>query len=172
MSQGLRCIPPRPLFWQKRSGTYRGEEARGHGETTGTPLLNVRAVSRTVVEVVTRAAGSYALRTGRGANVQFEVAPSPSVVADEGPWEVRFPKGCGAPGRAIFSESVPRTKQLEPGIRHFSGTVDYYRSFDLPTRLVEPDYMLSRARCQKGSVSAYLTRMVRALVNGSTGWSR
>jgi hypothetical protein len=47
----------------------------------------------------------------------------------EGAWEVFFPEGWGAPERAIFPELVSWTKSDNDGIKYFSGTATYKKSF-------------------------------------------
>jgi hypothetical protein len=47
----------------------------------------------------------------------------------EGAWELFFPEGWGAPKRIIFPELVSWTKCNDEGIRYFSGTAIYKKSF-------------------------------------------
>jgi len=47
----------------------------------------------------------------------------------EGPWEVFFPEGWGAPEKTIFSELISWTQSDDPGIKYFSGTARYEKSF-------------------------------------------
>ena len=76
--------------------------------------------------------------------VVFPSAPTPglkpeprfkavSELALEGPWEVRFQKNRGAPAKATFERLVSWTERPEEGIRYFSGTAMYGKSFDWKT---------------------------------------
>lgn len=50
----------------------------------------------------------------------------------EGPWEVEFPPGWGAPQRVILQELISWTEHPEPGIRYFSGMATYRGTFHKP----------------------------------------
>ncbi len=50
----------------------------------------------------------------------------------EGPWEIRFQQGRGAPAMAQFGRLISWPEHTDAGIRYFSGTATYSRSFDLP----------------------------------------
>lgn len=52
-----------------------------------------------------------------------------------GPWEVQFQAQRGAPAQSRFDRLMSWTERAEPGIRYFSGTATYSRTFDLPKRL-------------------------------------
>ena len=47
----------------------------------------------------------------------------------KGPWEVFFPEGWGAPEKTIFPELISWTQSDDPGIKYFSGTARYEKSF-------------------------------------------
>ncbi len=49
-----------------------------------------------------------------------------------GPWEVQFQAQRGAPTQSRFDRLMSWTERTEPGIRYFSGTATYSRTFDLP----------------------------------------
>jgi len=48
-----------------------------------------------------------------------------------GPWQVKFDTKWGGPAEAMFDELVSWTKRDEPGIKYYSGTATYSKSFDL-----------------------------------------
>jgi hypothetical protein len=50
----------------------------------------------------------------------------------DGPWQVAFEAGRGAPAKATFSALTPLNEHSEAGIRYFSGTATYTNSFSLP----------------------------------------
>jgi len=52
-----------------------------------------------------------------------------------GPWTVRFDPRWGGPASALFPELTSWTKRPEPGIKFYSGTATYEKSFDCPESL-------------------------------------
>jgi hypothetical protein len=48
-----------------------------------------------------------------------------------GPWEVRFPPKRGAPESCTFEKLVSWTEMPDEGIKYFSGTATYLKSFDV-----------------------------------------
>ncbi len=50
-----------------------------------------------------------------------------------GPWDVRLTPGWGAPGQVTFPKLESWTQASDPGIRNYSGTATYTKSFDFPT---------------------------------------
>jgi hypothetical protein len=58
-----------------------------------------------------------------------------SVMELPGPWSVEFDPAWGGPRTAVFSELDSWTRHAEPGIRHYSGTAVYRKSFDLPASI-------------------------------------
>ena len=52
-----------------------------------------------------------------------------------GPWTVQFDPKWGGPESAAFDQLVSWTERPEPGIKYFSGTAVYRKSFDLPEAL-------------------------------------
>ena len=55
-----------------------------------------------------------------------------ATIAIDGPWEVEFPQGRGAPRQATFPTLKSWTEADAPGIRHFSGIATYRTRFDCP----------------------------------------
>ncbi len=56
----------------------------------------------------------------------------------DGPWEISFQPGRGAPDRVTFPALEDWITRLEPGIRYFSGIATYRKDFDLPPGLANP----------------------------------
>jgi hypothetical protein len=61
-----------------------------------------------------------------------ELAPG---VELKGPWTVRFDPIWGGPESVVFEKLDDWTRQPEDGIRFYSGTATYSRTFDLPPTL-------------------------------------
>ena len=76
--------------------------------------------------------GSYVLKTADGrAHVQ-DVAALPEPMLIGGPWDVSFTPGCGAPESVTFDRLEDWTRRPEEGVRHYSGTATYRKTFELP----------------------------------------
>jgi hypothetical protein len=58
-------------------------------------------------------------------------APSTGRLALDGPWDVSFMPGRGAPAKAVFDSLIGWHKHTDTGIRHFSGTATYRKAFDV-----------------------------------------
>ena len=52
-----------------------------------------------------------------------------------GPWTVQFDPKWGGPASVVFEQLVNWTQRPEEGIRHYSGTATYRRTFDVPEAL-------------------------------------
>jgi len=57
--------------------------------------------------------------------------PSTGQQALDGAWEVSFMTGRGAPAKAVFDSLIGWDKHPDTGIRHFSGTATYHKSFEV-----------------------------------------
>jgi hypothetical protein len=68
--------------------------------------------------------------------------PTRSIVADlEGPWQLTFQSGRGAPSSAVLPQLASWTTNTDAGIRYFSGTAVYHRN--LPIR---PEWLATGSR--------------------------
>ena len=76
-----------------------------------------------------------------------------------GPWDVRFPPGRGAPDHVRLDRLVSWADSTEDGVRHFSGTAVYTRTFT-----VDPDAVAAGRRTflDLGDVQV----MARVTLNG------
>jgi hypothetical protein len=69
----------------------------------------------------------------------FAAAESPEPLLLDGPWQVAFPEGRGAPRTTTFAKLHSWTESDDQGIRLFSGSATYRKSFDLPESLAKRD---------------------------------
>jgi len=79
-------------------------------------------------------------RRQAGAGSPTQAANFPKMKGQEqiaGPWEVSFDPKWGGPARAVFEKLDDWTKRPEPGIRYYSGTATYRKTFDLPKTIGE-----------------------------------
>jgi len=61
---------------------------------------------------------------------EFEADGDP--LALQGPWQVRFQPGRGAPEEVVFDELIDWTKHSDEGVRYFSGSAVYRKSVEIP----------------------------------------
>jgi hypothetical protein len=59
---------------------------------------------------------------------------SAGALALDGSWQVMFPQGWGAPVSARFDHLTPWNENSQNGIRYFSGTATYHRTFELDAK--------------------------------------
>ncbi len=74
--------------------------------------------------------GRYSLRLASGRESQFQIPPLGPPVTLDGPWNVRFPAGLGAPREITLPRLVSLHRHEDPGVRHFSGTAAYSTTFE------------------------------------------
>ena len=71
-------------------------------------------------------AGAFEVKKEAGFEQIDNTQPAVTV---EGPWQLRFPKGWGAPESATFPKLISWTESDQKGIRYFSGTGTYQTVF-------------------------------------------
>lgn len=59
-----------------------------------------------------------------------------TIGAIDGPWEVTFDPKWGGPRRAVFTRLEDWSKRPEQGIKYYSGTATYHKTFDLPASAI------------------------------------
>ena len=83
--------------------------------------------------------GSYGIGTADGKTRQVVVAGLPLPVALEGPWEVRFEAGRGAPDQVVFDRLVSWSDHPDSGVKYYSGAAVYHKTFDfVPVAVADP----------------------------------
>ena len=88
------------------------------------------------------APGSYALKTAAGHELKAQIAAVPSPLNIDGPWDITFPKGWGAPERVTLPHLISWTDHTNPGVKYFSGTATYHRKIEILKALLAPDRLL------------------------------
>jgi hypothetical protein len=59
-----------------------------------------------------------------------------------GPWDLTFPPNRGAPGHVTLDRLVSWSDHADPGVKYFSGTATYNKTFQLPPNFSAKDYKL------------------------------
>ena len=80
----------------------------------------------------TTTAGEHQVRFSDG-SVRTVTAAPPAPATIAGPWQVEFPPGLGAPPKIDLTELASWTTHPDPGVKYFSGTATYRRSFECPS---------------------------------------
>jgi hypothetical protein len=81
------------------------------------------------------APGNYEVHVAGKAKHRVEFTPGWAAFELNGPWELSFPAGWGAPEHATFEKLIPWNSSEVEGIKYFSGTAAYTKEFDLPAKL-------------------------------------
>ena len=114
-----------PELWMPDTGEVRPEVV--YEEKDGRLTLPLRLTPRGSVFVVFRKPGKTA--GGKSAVVDVKELPAPQVIT--GRWKLTFPPGRGAPAEATFEKLTPWNEHSNDGIKYFSGTATYHKTFDL-----------------------------------------
>jgi len=104
---------------------------------TGTSALLSYSMEngRTIVPLKLEPNDAVFVMFRRSAAAQSRVIPEPAaktLSTLDGPWEVSFPPGLGAPDHARFDDLQSWTASAVPGIKYFSGTATYGKSLQVP----------------------------------------
>jgi len=93
------------------------------------PAFELVAGPGEAMRLQARQPGRYELKTASGTTrtATFPAWPPPVELA--GPWEVRFQPNCGAPDRVMFDPLISWPEHSEPGVKYFSGTATYCKTF-------------------------------------------
>ena len=86
--------------------------------------------------IETEKPGVYELKTTAGRTLRAEAPALPAPLEIGGPWELRFPPNWGAPDKVTLDTLVSWSEHPDPGVRHFSGTATYAKTFEVPGDLL------------------------------------
>jgi hypothetical protein len=75
--------------------------------------------------------GKYEIRRTDGSTRSIVVDRIPPLMELAGPWEVHFATGCGAPDKVIFDKLISWSEHTGQGVKYYSGTATYAKSFSL-----------------------------------------
>ncbi len=103
--------------------------------------------------------GHYDLETASGRKIPMDVPAVPAPQTLEGSWQVTFPPKWGAPEQVTFDKLMSWSEHADPGVRFFSGTATYHKTFTVPEDTLKPD---RRVDLDLGTVQV----MARVTLNG------
>jgi len=101
------------------------------------------------LEAEVKREGTYVLGRADGREHRLIVPAVPGPVNIEGPWDLQFPQGWGAPPGMRLDRLVSWTECPDPGVRYFSGKASYRRTIQVPSSMVAKG---SRAYLDLGGV--------------------
>ncbi|HTQ11103.1 MAG TPA: glycosyl hydrolase [Fimbriimonadaceae bacterium] len=79
--------------------------------------------------------GRYSAETARGRLIAVD-APAPKTMTIAGAWKLSFPPNLGAPPSVTLDKLASWTDSSEFGVKYFSGTATYEKSFDVPASML------------------------------------
>ena len=126
-----------PEFWWPESG-LRSVCSDWKTLASGQTELPVALGPLGSVFVVFRKAGAALDSIARDT---FVAAETPAPLTLDGPWQVEFPKGWGAPPTTSFAKLQSWTDSENNGIRFFSGIATYRKSFEVPEALAKQKHV-------------------------------
>jgi hypothetical protein len=94
------------------------------------------------LKLLARQPGAYSLRldSGKGFDVQFKDLPPAFSIS--GKWDLYFPLDSGAPDHVTLDQLISWTAHPNAGVRYFSGTATYKKSFNVAPDLLGPDKLI------------------------------
>ncbi len=127
----FRVTGKAPELWDAVSG--RRHFAGAYQEADGRTTLPLELSPCGSMFVVFRASASEHPATARSNITTYQALQELT-----GPWTVRFDPKWGGPASAQFESLVSWPTRSEPGIKFYSGTATYAKSFDLPASVRHP----------------------------------
>jgi len=82
--------------------------------------------------LVASTGGRYEVQTASGKTLVRDVPPVPAPITLAGPWKLGFPSGWGAPESVMLDRLISWTEHADEGVKYFSGTATYRKTFELP----------------------------------------
>jgi len=121
------------LFTQVLSADRLHQLADEEASLTQTSPFIVELASREKTALLIRQNGNYSLNHSNGQRETFQITGINNPVEIAGPWHVSFPPNLGAPLQITLPKLISLHKHPDNGVKYFSGTATYTKSFILPT---------------------------------------
>jgi hypothetical protein len=117
-------------LWHPDTG---GIEPAGYSIADGRTTVPLHLEARESVFVVFRRAAASPSRA-------LPARTTTTLATLNGPWDVVFPPGLGAPEKTRLADLQSWTANPDPGVKYFSGTAAYLKTFEVP-----PDWLTRKA---------------------------
>jgi len=114
------------------SGSFASLIRKGDKANTGLPIEQVVAHKDQTANLLCWQNGQYVLTGSKGQNEQLEILDLPSPLQFDGDWKVEFDPDWGAPAEIELQELISWTDHAEEGVRYYSGTGTYQKTFNVP----------------------------------------
>jgi len=82
------------------------------------------------------------LTTSDGKSLKTEIKSLPTALVIPGPWALSFPSNAGAPDRVFLNQLISWSQHPLAGVKYFSGTATYEKTFHLPSEFIAADRKL------------------------------
>ncbi len=106
--------------------------------------------------------GEYEIKTADGFLNTLNIASIPDKQPINGPWNVQFEPGWGAPDNVAFKTLVSWSRFPDDGVRYFSGSATYHNSFDYTPASTNSHEMSPSVYLDLGKVAV----MAEVTING------
>ncbi|MFO7933431.1 MAG: glycosyl hydrolase [Bacteroidales bacterium] len=126
------------FVFQKGEQADHFVEARFNGKEF-TPELQMDGHD---IHLIAAEEGTCTLVNTEGSEQTIESGNIPSPLQINGPWEIDFPEGWGAPDQAVFPELISWSQSGDPGIKYFSGIATYHRTIHLPEESISAETVM------------------------------
>jgi hypothetical protein len=101
------------------------------GESSSLP---VPAYEMELVKLRVWEPSSFELTTSSGKTININAEDIPEPVEIGGSWKLSFPPNWGAPAEVTLDKLISWTRHANDGVKYFSGTATYDKSFAWPTK--------------------------------------
>lgn len=128
----FRVTGLKPEIWRADTG---GAEPVSYGMQDGVTVVSLQFLPEESFFVVFREPTSEP-------SAEFETPAWVEAGGVNGPWDVTFQPGRGAPASTTLERLGSLSEHTDPGIRYFSGTTTYSTQFDLPDGVQAGDSLL------------------------------
>lgn len=86
--------------------------------------------------------GNYSITLSDKQKLSLPYIQVPDPIFIQGPWELNFPEGLGAPSKIILNNLISLKDHEIDGVKYFSGTVTYRNTFNIPISYISPNIRL------------------------------
>jgi hypothetical protein len=106
------------------------------------PLVQIFREEDKHVKAIFREGGDYEFYRADGRIQKITVPSPPGPLELQGPWDLRFNPGLGAPDKVTLNNLISWHKHNDPGVKYFSGSATYHNTFELPDGWRNPERLV------------------------------
>jgi hypothetical protein len=109
---------------------------------SSTPSIEIARNDNSALKALVWRPGDYVVATAQGKSLHLSVRDFPAPFEITGPWDLTFPPNHGAPGRVTLDHLMSWSDHPDSGVKYFSGTATYNKTFQLPPNFSANDHKL------------------------------